>query len=318
MFYRSISMIALLAALALAACDGAQPTPPGSRQDAAHSATPGSVLTLAATATPLPTSAPAETHPATPDPIPTLTPTPLPAGAPAATHTVPSGPVPTVTPAPTLLPANAPAATQAHGQPTEEVPPCTPVPGSSVDPCEPGRGIPGATVGTASTFIGFEPFSVQTYLGGSGDFVPHIVLRGTYLPDAVRCAATDFRPRPDQAYGPLNGKPILKCYADVRVNAYVLGTGPSTLTVEVAHDILSDSWGETAIAEWKRLWERALVEGAVPDYWFQAIAEGKMNHEGVEGVPTNIYVRSIAGREAILFTGPAVGGAVEVWKVFST
>ena len=76
--------------------------------------------------------------------------------------------------------------------------------------------------------------------------------------------------------------------------------------------------GEAAIAEWKRLWERALIEGADPDYWNQAIAEGRMNLEGVEGVPTNIYVRPIAGREAILFIGPEIGSAVEVWQVFRT
>ena len=206
-------------------------------------------------------------------------------------------------------------------QSTEEVPPCTPVPGSSVDPCEPGRGIPGATVGAASTFVGFEPISVQSFLEGNGAFVPHIVIRGTYLPGTVRCAATIFHP-PSYAgvgaYRYTREKPVLKCYADVRVNAYVLGTGPSTLTVEVAHDLLSDTWGEAAIAEWKRLWERALIEGADPDYWNQAIAEGRMNHEGVEGVPTNIYVRPIAGREAILFIGPEIGSAIEVWQVFRT
>lgn len=202
----------------------------------------------------------------------------------------------------------------------EEIPPCIPVPGSLVDPCEPGRGIPGATM-DASIFVGDEPRSVQSFVEGGSAFVPHVVLRGTYLPGTVRCAATIFRPPsyyPPDVYGWPREYPIMKCYADVRVDAYVLGSGPTTLTVEVAHHIFPGNWGEAAIAEWKRLWERALIEGGGPDYWLRAVAEGRMNLEGVEGVPTNLYVEPIAGGEAILFIGPAVGTAVETWKVFNT
>ena len=183
---------------------------------------------------------------------------------------------------------------------TEVIPPCTPVPGFSVDPCETGRE-PLSARPVGSIYIGFEddpPFGIQYFLEGTDDYVPHIVLRGTYLPGTVRCSPTTFRPRPylgPEAYGSLRGNPELLCYADVRVNAYIIGSGPSVLTVLVAHDIYYPHTDEE-VENRKRFWERALTE------------EGADHH--------HFEVEPIVGREAMLFIGPAVGTSVEVWRVF--
>ena len=189
----------------------------------------------------------------------------------------------------------------APGYLTEEIPPCTPVANSPVDPCEPGWEPPGAT--GESTEVDFdEPYSVQFFLEGARDHVPHIVIRGTYLPGTVRCESTVFRPRayhsPD-AYRFSRGKSILYCYADVRVNAYILGSGPPTLTVKVAHDFVDPKWTEEEREAHKERWENNLSIGR-------------------EDLYTYFNPSPIVGTEVVLFIGPAVGIAVEVWEVFMT
>lgn len=147
-----------------------------------------------------------------------------------------------------------------------------------------------------------EPDNVQYFLEGARDHVPHIVLRGTYLPGTVRCATTVFRPRPylDQdTYRFIRESLILQCYVDVRVNAYLLGSGPPSLTLKVAHDFYPSTWSEEKIEELKQLFEDALTEGAD---WFGGYDE----------------IRPFAGRETILFIGPIVGISVEAWEVFET
>ena len=63
--------------------------------------------------------------------------------------------------------------------------------------------------------------------------IPHLVLRGTYLPGTSRCTTTDpFRPPAylQEKFVGTDGEYSIKCYIDVRANAYVLGSGPSTIT----------------------------------------------------------------------------------------
>ena len=184
---------------------------------------------------------------------------------------------------------------------TEVIPPCTPVLGSSVDPCEPDRG-PFVMGGGID-----EPFGLQYFLEGTSDtFVPHIVLRGTYLPGTIRCSSDYIYlspAYPDPSGDPsepdfLSGDPILHCFADVRVNEYVLGEGPPTLTVEVAHDVFYPYMGEQAEFEaWERRWERTLIEG------------GSIDFDDVSPLP---------GNEAILFVGPSSNTSGEAWKVYFT
>ena len=209
---------------------------------------------------------------------------------------VDQAPTGTTTPAPTPSPNPTPTPSYL----TEVIPPCTPVLGSSVDPCEPGRG-PFTTAGGIEAVGIDEPFSLQYFLEGGQSYVPHIALRGTYLPGTIRCSSEyHFRPQAYIAdeYGFLIGGPTLHCFADVRVNEYVLGEGPPTLTVEVAHDVFYPYMGGQAeFEEWERRWERILIEG------------GSIDFDDVSPLP---------GNEAILFVGPSSNTSVEAWKVYFT
>ena len=135
--------------------------------------------------------------------------------------------------------------------------------------------------------------------------MPHLVLRGTYLPRTVRCTAGDRLRWPSHAPeispGFLDSRAI-KCYVDVRVNAYVLGTGPSTLTVMAAREIYWDGYGGAL--------EPDPENETDPDY----VERLRQFHERglIEGEG------SIEGREAVLFIGPAADTSSEAWRVFET
>ena len=273
MFSRVVTLPVLLAALVLVACSGAPPTP-----------------------TPLPASAMSTLIP-TPVPTPTLSPTPTPASA------MPTL-IPTPVPTPTLPPTPMPELSYL----AEEIPPCTPIQGSSVDPCEPGAAQPSSS-GSGSLYIGSEPLSVRYLLeqsGGGALWTGHIVLRGTYIPDTVRCiggrSRSSFGGFSDEVknlwYPPLIAGSI-KCYADVRVGAYVLGSGPPTLTVLVGYFPYFPARGSRPAEEVRVQIERALIEGGKA-YWKRIPPGG------------------ITGREAVLFLGPSGDALIESWQVFMT
>ena len=135
--------------------------------------------------------------------------------------------------------------------------------------------------------------------------MPHIVLRGTYLPGTVRCTAGDRFRLP--SHGPEISPTFLvsraiKCYADVRVNAYVLGTGPSSLTVMATREIYWDGYGGTLEPDPENETEQNYVE-RLRQFHERRLIEG-------DG--------SIEGREAVLFIGPAADTSSEAWRVFET
>ena len=130
--------------------------------------------------------------------------------------------------------------------------------------------------------------------------MPHIVIRGTYLPGTIRCSyGNRFRPPAYTGSWGYNTFPLLlQCYADVRVNAYILGSGPPVLTVEVAHETYNDEWTNEEVVGLKRRYVRALMEG------------GDLHSE------YSIEAGGTAGREEILFIGPSVDMSTEAWKLF--
>ena len=187
---------------------------------------------------------------------------------------------------------------------TEEIPPCTPVEGSAVAPCEPGVELPGIAAGGAASLpnLGDEPASLRVMLEFEGvlPFASHLVLRGTYLPGTVRCTAGNPFWPPSylgyEEYDYVEHSFTLKCYADVRVNAYVLGTGPSNLTVQT---FFHPYW-----------------EG---DFTYGTVNEGTTERELIEDMrqrfETNEYAGGVAGREVILFIGPPSNISVEAWQL---
>ena len=176
----------------------------------------------------------------------------------------------------------------------EEIPPCTPVEGSSIDPCDPD--VP-TEYCAGCTRLGDEPFSIREVLNGSPpqSLVPHLVVRGTYIPGTVRCTAGSvFRPPPNlpDVVGYHGVRRSLKCYVDVRANAYVLGSGASTLSILVLSYIY---------------WE---------DYHYIPYQEGRTQQDLIEedmhrfeDLINYLYL----GRENMLFIGPDSDLSSEAW-----
>ena len=115
--------------------------------------------------------------------------------------------------------------------PLDVIPPCTPVEGSVIDPCRPsGRpfhiDIPNfhADGLWKAEYAYAEGHLDPGYLEG----VAHIVIRATTLPDTIRCRFGMSRAREGEWRG---GDTRLRCFVDVRVNEYIVGNGPATLTI---------------------------------------------------------------------------------------
>ena len=200
---------------------------------------------------------------------------------------------------------NAPSYT---GYLEEDISPCTPVSGSSVDPCEPGAMVAPISGGFGSggvTLYDAPPTLRQRLSGGSIAHVPHIVLRGTYIPETVRCIKNIPMRTPSYVSPSYFQNSIrILCYVDVRVNDYILGEGPSRLPVQVyflnywegyfAQDAANFGITEEAIVEQIRAGEEFILE------------------EGPHGTG------GIGGREVILFIGPPASYSHGVWQIFDT
>ena len=256
-------------------------------------------------------------------PAPARTSMPPPAPTAAAGSAQISVPTPTPTPAPTYL--------------TEEIPPCTPLPGSSVDPCQPRARRTDQDHGTSGLSLGPVPLHVKDLLA-----IPtlpvynnHIVLRGTYLPGTVRC--TSGHPVLDPFYAIYEyGGLSIHCFADVRVSDYLLGSGPPTLTVIVAATLYisvrgpgddEEDYGLPQLESRRLAYERALAEGG--RFHYDEPLEGRLpplpisvgllylGHRGgalwVTGPPGGI-----GGKEAVLFIRPSNSISVEAWRVSDT
>lgn len=131
-----------------------------------------------------------------------------------------------------------------------------------------------------------------------------MVVRGTYLPNTERCT-TGIPYRPPsflryEEYSGLEDSLSIDCYVDLRVAEYILGNGPSTLTV-VRHFYTYGLGAAQAvfIEQSTGMSERA---------WFEDFSQ---RLEGEE------YMGRIAGREEILFIGPHSNLSVDVWETFT-
>ena len=134
----------------------------------------------------------------------------------------------------------------------------------------------------------------------------HVVLRGSFLPGSVRCKdnGVRFRAPPyiidnSDISSVFSNTIFVNCYADVRVNAYVLGSGPPTLTVLVDYGFSHADEDQKELDEYRMSLERVLIDGG--SYGSLNVPEG-----GIEG------------REVILFVGPSTDASTEAWEVFFT
>ena len=211
-------------------------------------------------------------------------------------------------------------------------PPCTPVTGSSVDPCE--QGAEGALTTSSGGLIVFDvPLGAKSILYGAPTtpmYTTHVVLRGTYLPGTVRCTSGNRIRYPSYVGDRQSERRFIYCFADVRVNAYLLGTGPSTLTVIVEVSIYArrgsdEDYGLEQLESLRSAYERALSEGGRFEYDnpLQGVlpADGGLGplRLGYTDVPVVTGPPGgIGGREAVLFIGPLYDLSVEAWEVLYT
>ncbi len=132
----------------------------------------------------------------------------------------------------------------------------------------------------------------------------HIVVRGTYLPDAERCTTGNpYRPPSylsNEQYDNIVNALLINCYVDLRVADYILGSGPSTLTV--LRHFFSYRVGAAQAADIEQ------ATGMSERAWFEDYSQ---RLEGEE------YMGGLAGREEVLFIGPASSLSVEVWRAFA-
>ena len=187
---------------------------------------------------------------------------------------------------------------------SHEILPCTPADGALVGPCEQGVGHI-ESGGSASVIFPPEPYPIRHYLDGQGAtiLVPHIVARATYLPNTVRCEPT----RVDRApvwtglvdYKVETGLGMIQCFADIRVNAYIVGDGPPTLTVMVARANFFDSNKTDADIDAVIGRVEAVLRSGGAAHQFSAPAGG------------------IEGREAVFFLAPAIDHSYEAWQSWS-
>ena len=210
--------------------------------------------------------------------------------------------------APTIGTSSSSSPTPTSSTPTPEylvgeIPPCSSVAGSTVDPCEPDAEHYAITAGGAGHSPDFSdgPRSVRELLDSVRGYVSHMVLRGTYLPNTVRCVSDNpFRPPSYLSYEEydfVEHALFINCYVDVRVGAYILGDGPSMLTIQ---RFFYAYWpGELA---------------------FYAEEKGQTEEEYIEDfrqlIESEDYIGGIGGREEVLFVGPAASISTEVWQVF--
>ena len=176
------------------------------------------------------------------------------------------------------------------------------------------------------------PPSVEQQIGAVGlndpllDFVTHIVVRATFLPGTERCTSGDpFRPPPynEALFSSASYFGAVQCFADVRVNSYILGKGSPRLTVQTGLyigitetlEFLNESVeGEEAISAeefletFRSLWEYAIVHG-----------DTQAHYETGSGPPTSYTLTGgVRGKEVFLFLGPSINHATEAWQVFET
>ena len=244
-----------------------------------------------AVAKPTPVPSPTSTTVTTPEFSPSAeTPEPVPTPTPEVAATQP-----TLVPSPNsaTMPVTDLSPSSETPEPeylTEAIPPCTPVEGVSIEPCAGVSPWVGSTL--AHRDFDAQPRDLAWFLGGrTGVWVSHLVIRGSYLPDTARCFVDNEYHTPTYLnlgtsdYGSSRiGR--IKCYADVRVNEYLVGSGPSNLTLRVARPFYGIPMTETEIKEEFAALEAALTGGA--PHWRLEVPEG-----------------GIIGVESILFIGPS-------------
>ena len=129
---------------------------------------------------------------------------------------------------------------------------------------------------------------MRHFLDGDGIAAALLVVRGTYLPGTVRCAINQGVRHGEWAFGgPFEFDwPSTKCYSDIRVNEYYLGSGPPMLTImhHAYHGERNRQRLEARYTAWAGR-EEILFLGAALDYSveaFRSIRRGMCSRTATE------------------------------------
>ena len=170
----------------------------------------------------------------------------------------------------------------------ETIPPCTPIAGSEADPCITGD--PTVMVSeSAHTYLPDEFPTLSEIMLWGPEFLPHIVVRATALPDTSRCGLYQITPPNTvsaEHHESLDQRAYYYCFVDVRINEYIVGEGPPTLTVAIYRESLLAEGIETFGAN------------ALADEYFDGPARTAAAYEG---------------KELIIFLGISFTLDVETW-----
>ena len=186
----------------------------------------------------------------------------------------------------------------------KDIEPCTPLEGSSVDPCDPDAVMQTTVFEPPSgDWINEydQPFTLRETLDGSSILsVAHFVLRGTFITDTARCTADNpYKPLSYIEPGYFENSRTIECFIDVRANDYITGNGPPTLTVLVSYLHYWDGYyADIAKAE-------GITEADVVEYIRQTHLIPLESNPG------------LYGREAVLFIGPSHNQSYEAWQVYN-
>ena len=180
-------------------------------------------------------------------------------------------------------------------------PPCVPLEGSSHDPCAPTTPQRVAVLSAPASpplwpTRDDPPTVSDAIMGWDPQTIIHIVVRATVQEDTTRCGLyplvfVDYAGRT-----PSSSTYRYNCYADVRVNEYIVGTGPAELTVElhreglILNDEMLDDWDN-----WKDNWLTNTVRDP-------------------EGRTAAVY----ESNEVVLLLEPSFTIAVEAWLASGT
>ena len=179
----------------------------------------------------------------------------------------------------------------------EIIPPCVPLAGSSHDPCATTTPQQVAVL-SAPTAGPLWPYTddlltiTETVMGYDPLSIIHIVVRATVLDGNTRCGLYPLIPADHAEFSASPSEYGYNCYVDVRVNEYLVGTGPSELTVELHREVLNLT--EEDLADW----------GNWKDDWLTDIV-----HD-----PEGRTAAAFEGNEVVLFLGPSFTIAVESWE----
>ncbi len=203
-------------------------------------------------------------------------------------------------------PAPAPIAAAATPVPTPTlvpiIAPCTPMKGADVDPCAQNAPRPALGGGGSGWPLPAEPESMRVLLDHepNGTWVTHLVVRATYLPGTVRCDLYHGlrAPNYDSNYYDSDfaaAAATFKCYADLRANEYIVGSGPSTITVNLFRHLYL--YGEYDYAR------------HYPSFG------GSTLEEDLAALESRIEEAWTPGRESLVFLGPLHDLSVESWML---